>query len=870
MRHPNISIGQRMAVGFGLLIATLLALVAGVFASLERSARVQAEFTEFRAPLAARAAALDRSILYVGIGARAFLLSPRESKLEFYRQTVDDARSALAALRQHPKDADSEARYLQLEPLVERYLLEADRLIEVSVGGEVSPAAESALARAREAAVMPVREFATVQDENAAAALAAMAETRERMSDSLVVGTAVAALLCLALCYFTAQSIRRPTRELLRVAGALMKGDWKAALAWAPAPAAEGPASPPVRNEMVQLAQAFGAAAAALERREQRLRADRQLSAAVSASLDRTQVADVALRVIVEHVRAQVGVMYWKTDDADMLAPIARHALAGEVGSVSIGSGIPGEAARQRRTIVARDIPRDSPFRIKLGYDEAPPRAVAAVPVAFRGELLGVLLVATLADFDEAAISFLDAASAELAIGLKNVEAYEEIQQLLGEMRLKNEQIQEQNQALQAQNEEIQAQSEEIQAQHEEIQTQSEELQAQNEQLRQQTDELHLRAASLSEADARKNEFLGFLAHELRNPMAAIANSLFILKHAGAGSERAGRAQAIMERQARHLTRLIDDLLDITRISHGKIELERQRLDLVDVVRECIADHQPFIETRRLTLDVAIAEEPVWVDGDRTRLSQVLGNLLSNAIKFTDDGKSIAVRLHRDEARRCAELRVVDSGMGIEPDLLPHLFQPFSQGVTGLARTKGGLGLGLALVKTLVELHDGTVRVDSSGAGKGAEFRIRLPLQAAPVHSTAAAAPPRKSWRMLIVEDNADAAESLRSAVELEGHHVEVAAAGDECLRIAREFRPEVVLCDIGLPNMDWYEVACRLREDEHTRSALLIAVSGYASPRDEERAAAAGFDRHLAKPLSMEKLASTLAELAAPAPTSG
>ena len=293
----------------------------------------------------------------------------------------------------------------------------------------------------------------------------------------------------------------------------------------------------------------------------------------------------------------------------------------------------------------------------------------------------------------------------------------------------REQRLQAQNEELQVQNEELQAQNEEIQSQGEELQAQSEELQAQHEEIEAQNERLKLQAEELGEADRRKNRFLGVLAHELRNPMAPISNSLALLKRAPPGSEHAVRAQAMIERQARHLTRLIDDLLDVTRISQGKIRLQREELDFIELVRACLEDQQATLESGERNLSFTAPPAPVRVNGDRTRLSQVVGNLLSNAVKFTDRGGHITVALEVEPARRLAQLRIGDDGIGLDPQLIPQLFQPFTQGAHSIDRVNGGLGLGLSLVKALVDLHGGGIDARSDGPGRGAEFVVRLPLE---------------------------------------------------------------------------------------------------------------------------------------------
>jgi PAS domain S-box-containing protein len=367
---------------------------------------------------------------------------------------------------------------------------------------------------------------------------------------------------------------------------------------------------------------------------------------------------------------------------------------------------------------------------------------------------------------------------------------------------------------------------------------------------------------SLEASNRSKNEFLAVLSHELRNPLAPIRNSLYILDRAAPGSEQAGRAQAVIDRQVVHLTRLVDDLLDVTRISRGKIQLRRERLDLCDLLRRTIEDHRSEFARNGLHLHSTLPEKPLWIDADRIRISQVIGNLLHNSAKFTDAGGHVSVSIRANENLGHAVVQVRDTGVGIGPDVLHRVFEPFAQADTSLARSKGGLGLGLALVKGLVEMHGGTVTVEREGLGKGAEFLVRLPLDSTPVPE---AAQPRRAVdvrprRVLVIEDNVDAANSLREVLELSSHVLAVAYSGSEAIEKARAFRPEVVLCDIGLPGMDGYQVARTMRADPELRGAKLVALTGYAAPEDVAKSRDAGFDAHIAKPPKVEALQAVLA----------
>ncbi len=382
--------------------------------------------------------------------------------------------------------------------------------------------------------------------------------------------------------------------------------------------------------------------------------------------------------------------------------------------------------------------------------------------------------------------------------------------------------------------------------------------------------ELALREANekLREADRRKNEFIAMLSHELRNPLAPIRNSLYILERSAPGGEQAERAQAVIARQVEHMTRLIEDLLDVSRISRGKVNLHRERLDLNRLAQRTVEDHRSVFVKGQVQLVVLPAPMAVWVNGDRTRIAQALGNLLQNAAKFTPVGGETTVTIGADAARSQGVLTVRDTGSGIDPRIMPRLFEAFLQADTTLERSKGGLGLGLSLVKGLVEQHGGSVSASSDGPGKGSTFVVRIPLDT----SVAEVSPERRlasagglTLRILIVEHNIDSADSLREALELSDHVVEVAHSGPEGLSKARRFRPDVLLCDIGLPGMDGYEVARAFKSDERVRGCFLVAISGYALPTDLKRASEAGFQRHLAKPPSLEKLKLLLASLPPP-----
>ncbi|UJR80175.1 PAS domain-containing protein [Sandaracinus amylolyticus] len=362
---------------------------------------------------------------------------------------------------------------------------------------------------------------------------------------------------------------------------------------------------------------------------------------------------------------------------------------------------------------------------------------------------------------------------------------------------------------------------------------------------------------AIQEADRRKTEFLALLGHELRNPLAAIRSAVQVLELLGPPEPRMTRARGVIVRQVGHMARLLDDLLDLSRIARGKLSLELQPVDLREIVRDCVEDHRLEIERSGASLALEVPREEISSAGDPTRLAQVLGNLLHNAAKFTSPGGHIDVALRVDDGR--AVLSVRDDGIGIAPTAIERIFEPFVQDERRTDRSQGGLGLGLALVRGLVELHGGTVRAQSEGHGHGAELTITLPLrEPAPAEEPAVAPCEARPRRVLIVEDNEDAAEMLRLVLESGGHQVEVAHTGSEALARARALAPEVVLCDIGLPGlMDGYDVARALRSDAITKGARLVALTGYGQEEDQRRAIDAGFDRHVTKPVDPRALGS-------------
>jgi PAS domain S-box-containing protein len=361
--------------------------------------------------------------------------------------------------------------------------------------------------------------------------------------------------------------------------------------------------------------------------------------------------------------------------------------------------------------------------------------------------------------------------------------------------------------------------------------------------------------------DRRKDEFLAMLAHELRNPLAPIRNAVQLLKVQDVIDPKLVWGLGVIDRQVAHMAQLLDDLLDVARLMHGKIILKTERLELIDLINNALETSRSLIEANGQELILSQTTTPLWIEGDRVRLTQVLSNLLNNAAKYTREGGKISLSLMREGSDAAIEVR--DTGIGISRDILPQIFELFIQADHSLAHSQGGLGIGLTLVRQLVEIHGGTIKAASDGIGQGSSFTVRLPAPSIDSSATESAltesALPTPKFRILVVDDYADAAESLMMLLQAEGHEVEAADCGLKAIEQAHLFQPQVVLLDIGLPDLDGYEVAKRLRALPETRDAILIALTGYGQTEDRNRSQSAGFNHHLLKPLNFNKLSDLL-----------
>jgi signal transduction histidine kinase/ActR/RegA family two-component response regulator len=368
----------------------------------------------------------------------------------------------------------------------------------------------------------------------------------------------------------------------------------------------------------------------------------------------------------------------------------------------------------------------------------------------------------------------------------------------------------------------------------------------------------------LAHASRSKDEFLAMLAHELRNPLAPIRNAGTLLQRLATNDPNIRQLSEMIDRQSSHMTRLLDSLLDVSRITRGKITLESRSIDAEAIAIDAVETARPLMELREHHLHLILPTSPLKFNGDATRLTQVLGNLLINSAKYTPVGGKITLAL--ESTVEHIVFRVRDNGIGIEPEMMPHIFELFSQAETTLDRSNGGLGIGLAVVKGIVELHKGSVSACSDGCGRGAEFVVRLPRAVDTTvneHAARRHAPLASPQRIMIADDNADLAESMAMLLGLEGHEVRVAHDGPAALELADAFQPNAAVLDIGLPSLSGYELARELRSRQHGDGLLLIAATGYGQPEDRARAKGAGFDLHMVKPVDPQIVAAEIARWA-------
>jgi signal transduction histidine kinase len=711
----RLKIAERMAVGFGLMMVVLVIFAWVIDRRAQKIEAARRELTTRIAPLREAADAVQLRFLNAAIGVRAWLVDPTPEALLRLRQQVVEARAALLALELMQREPDGEAVFQKARPLLEAYLVECQRFVERGQAS-ANEASEQALTAHREEALAALNEFIKLQRNKRDHALIAIQQASNDAEQGTKAAVALALVLFLLLAVLTVHSVREPARRLVEVARHMERGDWRTAVELASVPGDRT-----ARDELGILRHAFVSAATALERREQRLKTDMLVARAAGSGLSREGIAQPALDAICAQLQAELGVLF--RAEGAQLVPVATKGLTAT--PVKVGEGLAGRAALERRPQLLTDS-LGPEWVVRRGLQTVPAQNVLAVPIISRDEVLAVVVIGSLAKLGAEAVSFLEVSATQLAVGLQNVASHEQIKKLVAELGRQGEQIQAQNEALQVQNEELQVQGEEIRTQNEELQAQSEEIKAQNDELSLATARLRGQAEVLVEEDERKTEFLGVLAHELRNPLAAISNSLFALTHARDNPAMRERAEQVIGRQTRLLSRLIEDLLDVTRINSGKIRIDREVVDLAAVLRAAVEDCKGAAERAGTRVELQLPADQALVEGDPVRLQQVMGNLIDNAIKFGGDQQPVRVSLEVNDDRS-TEVKVCDDGEGIEASVLKRLFVPFSQADTSVQRHRSGLGLGLALVKALVELHGGTVKAFSAGLGRGAEFSVHFP-----------------------------------------------------------------------------------------------------------------------------------------------
>lgn len=848
MKRFDLSVGQRLATGtivIALLVAalgTLLVVFVGRVSALRR------EKLEVIAPRAKATHDLETSIYQQGVAFRAYAITRSPGDFEAFRRAEQDVIRRMDVLAEERMGSASRALFAEIEPAIrdhQRSFESVLALVDARADRAAIDAAEAESSRRRNEVLRTLGRFLERQTLRVHEADVAIDRAVSRVRAATIAITLLLIVATVATWVVVGRAVREPALELKGAAEALREGDFEPALRL------EGDAGRSFRDEVREAARTFGRMAATLRSRERRLAAHSRISAGLGATLDPETIAAGALAGTMAEVGAEAGGVWLVAGSG---APLRSAALIGlEAGFETSpeGAGICERAVAGRRTIAERALPPDEPRRIRAGSSAAPPACVVATPMEVEERTVGVLLVAALRDLDDDEIAFIGAIAGQLAITLDNALAHARIADLARALQRLNEELLAQNEELQQQGEELQAQSEEMQVQNEELAAQSDELLAQQRSLEKTND-------ALQAAEAQKNRFLAVLGHELRNPLAAISSAVRVL---GQDCDTDVRSEAfeILSRQTRHLARLLDDLLDLGRITTGKVVLMRRPVDLAAAAQRCVALVAPDATGGpSLRLD---APHPVWVDADETRLEQIVTNLLTNALKYTPATGEITVDARREPDG--AVLRVVDTGTGIEPAALARVFDYFYRGEDPQTRAKGGLGIGLSLVKDLVELHGGRIEATSEGAGRGTTVSVRIPALAGPPLTIRSAGD--ESGRIaprsiVIVEDNADVRYMMKLMLRRAGHTVAEAHDGPSGVDAVIAARPDVALVDLDLPSFDGCEVARRLRREPELAGLRLIAISGYGRPEDRARALEAGFDEHLVKPVDFKRLSLSLA----------
>jgi len=710
---PDLGVGARLAIGFGFVLLLFLAAVATYLSGEAYQNQAVRKLTEQVMPHADAANDIEKAYLRQSAALRSYVYSGEERYLSAYRLAGLTAQEATSRLNQLPKTPEGSAIFAQIPPLAAQYSQAADRAIALRQQGDAAEAqrvVEREAIPSLEQLTAKTEEYISLQQQRrneAQAGMQAVSTETTRNSLSLM----LAALLGgVGAAFFTTRSISSPVSALVQATQALAAGNYTAAITRAAAVRGEDSARP-FRDEARELAAAFGEMTEDLQQREQRLAARARLTASLATSIDAQELSRAALQVMTECADLHFGAVYVHDAETGTLVRVGAYALGGEGNVVPVGEGILGQAAASRRSVLVQDIPADTPFRVRFGFDQVPPRAVLAEPLlGSERRLVGALLVGSLHSLSSDAIEFLRISAQQLGLSLQNALAHQRVQALAAELQDKNELLEAQNEELQAQNEEIQAQNEELQRQGEQLAMQNEKLSAANQ--------------ALQEAERRREEYIHIISHDLRNPLTAILGSAQLIQRAPNPSPHVTRGVETIIHSARRMNAMLADLVESARLESGQLSLRRERLDLRRFLLEFRERLAASPDAQGERIRVCLPEGSLAASVDATALDRILMNLLSNALKYSEPDTEVTLALQGREGE--AVIAVSDRGRGISAAELPKLFQRYYR--TQEAREhRDGLGLGLYITRGLVQAHGGRIWVESE-VGKGSTFYFSLPL----------------------------------------------------------------------------------------------------------------------------------------------
>jgi signal transduction histidine kinase/CHASE3 domain sensor protein len=736
----DLSVGQRLAIGFGLLLTLLIVLLGTYLMLNQRQVELQHQVSDVVTPRVTAANRVTTAFYRQAVEVRNYIIGGSDAELQAYHKAAQRSRAALADLEAVPKDPDGQALFSEIAAQAEAYTAATDglALLRAQAGGVAGlENAEKQVAVLRVELMNALEEFAELQYEKQEAAFLAIDETQAGATRLLILLSILMVGIGSATAIYTARSVQDPVRTLLRAARSLAGGDYGPARAlYSPDHSPEDERYARPNDELRELSDSFGFTARLLWQRENRLAARNRVASALAAGNQVDSLASETLRETALYAGCQYAALYLRDETGERFHRVAGYAAEGGAASFAPGEGIPGEAARSRRTIVVRDIPAGLPFRVGLGVDALPPRTVVALPVVLHAETLGVLVYAGLDDVSADAVDFLERSAEQLAVSLRNALASQEIARLATELQERNEELSVQNEELQAQSEEIQAQSEELQAQSEELQAQNEQLRSHAELLGNQKVELELQREALLEADRMKDEFLSVASHELRGPITSLkgfTQLLLMQTRKQAAMAKYADHLSTIDRQADLLVARIRRLLEASRARMGKLELQTGPADLVSLLRGQIEQAQVRSDDHQIVFETD-AEQVVghW---DREYIGQVAGNLLENAVRYSPEGGEIKVTLQQEGGE--ARFSVADNGIGIPEEAQRRLFKSYFRDESASKVSGEGMGIGLYITAAIVQAHGGRIWCESE-PGRGSTFHVALPLVAADADDQAA------------------------------------------------------------------------------------------------------------------------------------